>query len=276
MDPTTDTKYGLQSEADPAYVPAAPAPPPGQALPGQQPVVQWMPQPQSSLGCPPGLEYLTQLDQILVHQQVELLEAFSSWESKNKYQIKNVLGQQVYFAAEESEDCSRQCCGSDRSFVMHIVDNMNQEVIRAVRPFVGCCLFCWCADCSDDCAYAISVESPPGQTVGYVRQRASGWSPHYEIRDANSEVILKIRGPCCPYQGVGCTEDVDFSVLSADESQIVGKISKQWAGLAKEWYTNADNFGISFPKDLDVKAKATLLGALFLIDFMYFEDNNNN
>lgn len=46
MDPTTDTKYGLQSEADPAYVPLAPAPPPGQALPGQQPVVQWMPQPQ--------------------------------------------------------------------------------------------------------------------------------------------------------------------------------------------------------------------------------------
>ncbi|KAI8484103.1 Phospholipid scramblase 3 [Branchiostoma belcheri] len=51
----------------------------------------------------------------------------------------------------------------------------------------------------------------------------------------------------------------------------VGKISKQWSGLLKEAFTDADNLGIQFPMDLDVKVKATLLGALFLIDFMFFE-----
>lgn len=34
---------------------------------------QWMQRP-SVPGCPPGLEYLTQVDQLLVHQAVELLE----------------------------------------------------------------------------------------------------------------------------------------------------------------------------------------------------------
>ena len=30
--------------------------------------------PQGIAHCPPGLEYLTQVDQLLVHQQVEILE----------------------------------------------------------------------------------------------------------------------------------------------------------------------------------------------------------
>ena len=54
-------------------------------------------------------------------------------------------------------------------------------------------------------------------------------------------------------------------VLSADGDVQVGKISKQWSGLIKEAFTDTDNFGVSFPADLDVRMKATLLGAVFLI-----------
>lgn len=42
-------------------------------------------------------------------------------------------------------------------------------------------------------------------------------------------------------------------------------ISKQWSGIAREAFTDADLFGISFPMDLDVKMKAVMLGACFLI-----------
>jgi len=54
-------------------------------------------------------------------------------------------------------------------------------------------------------------------------------------------------------------------VLSMDESTKVGRISKQWSGLVREAFTDAENFGISFPMDLDVKIKAVLFGACFLI-----------
>lgn len=47
--------------------------------------------------------------------------------------------------------------------------------------------------------------------------------------------------------------------------ETVGKISKQWSGLAREIFTDADFFGITFPMDLDVRIKAVLLGATFLI-----------
>jgi len=33
--------------------------------------------PQGSENCPPGLEYLTQVDQLLIKQQVELLEGMA-------------------------------------------------------------------------------------------------------------------------------------------------------------------------------------------------------
>lgn len=45
----------------------------------------------------------------------------------------------------------------------------------------------------------------------------------------------------------------------------MGKISKQWSGLAREMFTDADFFGITFPMDLDVRMKAVMMGACFLI-----------
>ena len=43
-------------------------------MPGQPAVAQWMTRPEGIPGCPPGLEYLCQIDQLLVKQQMELLE----------------------------------------------------------------------------------------------------------------------------------------------------------------------------------------------------------
>jgi len=46
----------------------------GQPMP-MQPVMQWMAPPPSIPGVAPGLEYLTQVDQLLVHQQIEIMES---------------------------------------------------------------------------------------------------------------------------------------------------------------------------------------------------------
>jgi hypothetical protein len=64
-------------------------------------------------------------------------------------------------------------------------------------------------------------------------------------------------------------------VLSADGQTEVGKISKHWQGVLREALTDADSFGITFPADLSIQVKACLMGACFLIDYMYFEHPNN-
>ena len=52
-----------------------------------------------------------------------------------------------------------------------------------------------------------------------------------------------------------------------------GKITKEWGGLTKEGFTDADTFRLVFPNDSDIKLKALFLGAAFLIDFRFFEVN---
>jgi len=50
-----------------------------------------------------------------------------------------------------------------------------------------------------------------------------------------------------------------------DEKHRVGTIRKKWSGFGQEFFTVSDLFGITFPRDLDVKIKAVLLGASLLI-----------
>ncbi|KAJ7996224.1 hypothetical protein DPEC_G00234830 [Dallia pectoralis] len=213
-------------------------------------------------GVPPGLEYLTQIDQILIHQKVELLEALTSFETKNRYEIKNSLGQTIYTAKEDSNCCIRNCCGPNRMFEMKIKDHVGQEVMNLVKPFRCTSCFWPC------CLQEMEVQSPSGTTIGYVVQNWHPFKPKLTIQNAFKDTVLRITGPFC---ACNCCGDVDFDVMGKDNDQPIGRISKQWSGLIKEAFTDADNFGIQFPMDLDVKIKAVLMGACFLIDFMFFE-----
>lgn len=240
--------------APPAYAP------PDQASAPQN--MQWMEKPVGIPGCPSGLEYLTQVDQLLIKQKVELFEAFTDIETKNKYAVTNSMGQAVYKAKEDSSCCARNCIGKLRHFDMNIYDNNDQEVIHIERPMR--CDSCWYPCCLQQ----MTVTSPvTGEPLGKLKQRWHPIFPTYDIQDANGNTILTMKGPFCTFS---CCGDVEFQVLANDGTEI-GKITKQWSGLIKEHFTDADNFGVSFPLDLDVKVKATLLAGVFLIDFMFFE-----
>uniref|UniRef100_H3AUK0 Phospholipid scramblase n=1 Tax=Latimeria chalumnae TaxID=7897 RepID=H3AUK0_LATCH len=223
---------------------------------GQDPHGTLTPYVPIATGVPHGLEYLTQVDQILIHQTVELVEAFIGFETNNKYEIKNSLGQKIYYAKEENDCCTRNCCGPLRHFNMKITDNTDREVIHLVRPFK--CASCWCPCCLQE----MEVQSPPGTTIGFIIQNWHPFIPKFSIQNVERETVLKVTGSCCM---CNCCGDVVFDVKTRDESRSVGRISKQWSGLLKEVFTDTDNFGIQFPMDLDVKMKATLMGACFLI-----------
>ncbi|CAL9684642.1 unnamed protein product [Knipowitschia caucasica] len=213
----------------------------------------------------PELAYLAQIDRILIQQKVNYAEMVTNWEMSKDYILKNSMGQQVFTARESGANfLAAQFFGLLRPFDIHIVDNFGREILTVIRPVKcgSCCFPC--------CLQEVEIQSPPGVPIGYIEQNWHPFWPKFTVTDANRSAQLKIKGPCCDCT---CCSDVNFDVLSLDEDTVVGQITKQWAGFLQEGFTDADNFGVSFPMDLDVRVKAVLLGAVFLIDFMYFETN---
>ncbi|EDX09006.1 phospholipid scramblase 1 [Drosophila simulans] len=222
----------------------------------------WMSIPVGMPNCPQGLEYLTALDQLLVSQKIEKLELLTGFETKNRFKVKNSLGQNVYFAYEESDCCTRNMLGRSRPFEMKILDNFQNEVLHLYRPF-KCDILC----CFPSCMNAVEVSAPPGQVIGSVEQICTFLRPKFNIKNTFGDIVLQIEGPVCPCK---CFSDTNFKVLSANNEEI-GKISKQWSGLGRELFTDADYFSVTFPLNLDVRMKALIFAALFLIDAVYYE-----
>lgn len=83
---------------------------------------------------------------VVFESHLLLNAALVGFESNNKYEVRNTLGQNVFYAVEENDCLSRQCCGPLRPFSIHVLDNYGQEIITITRPircmscFFPCCL----------------------------------------------------------------------------------------------------------------------------------------
>ncbi|KAH9374836.1 hypothetical protein HPB48_011137 [Haemaphysalis longicornis] len=250
--------------------------PAGQRMPVplQMPVGYLQPQITGIPGCPRGLEYLCAVDQILVHQQLQVIEVVVPYEQRNKYVVKNTMGQFIFVAVEESGLCQRCCCGIRRAFQMKVMDYHSVEVLRFIRPLRCECVCCFC------CLQEMHVYAPPDTLLGSVKMQFNPIFPTFLVLDGNQRDLLKIQGP---FITSACCNDVVFDIFTSNGGTKVGFISKNWTGLLREFFTDIDNFTLVFPINLDAKIKAVLLGALFLIvsqycwvvrDFLLFERGN--
>lgn len=235
-----------------------------------------------------GLDILKNLDQLHVKQKMETFEAVMGWETKNKYEIMDASAKVLFKAEEESSGCGRHCIGSERAFNIKLRDSTENEVIQLERPWMSdsCCCPCCLQRMEvstpdtdkdpDPYAYVLfvhrfflQISAPPGNVIGFLQQEWDPCVPKFTIRDADDNTIMRIDGPWMTYGGFG--NNVDFTIKEPEGETELGKITKKWTGMMKETFSDSDNFGLSFPATMDVKSKALLLGALFLMDYMYYE-----
>ncbi|KAL3320972.1 Phospholipid scramblase 1, partial [Cichlidogyrus casuarinus] len=118
----------------------------------------------------------------------------------------------------------------------------------------------------------VQVDAPPGSACGRVQQIPGNCGGRFEIQYPQGGVVcycFSENNQCC-----NCSIEQRFDVV--DGTTKIGEIVKEYSDYFQERYTRASNYRIKFPKDLKVEAKATIIGAAILIDYMHFDDQPRN
>ncbi|XP_035701549.1 uncharacterized protein LOC118433592 [Folsomia candida] len=86
--------------------------------------------------------------------------------------------------------------------------------------------------------------------------------------DRSSSIgVCRTLDSCIAYISGGA----EFAVYSCQLGVTVGKMGKQWDDLFDHHFHLTECFGVNFPRDLSVRHKALLLGALLVLDFNHFQ-----
>ncbi|KAJ0182868.1 hypothetical protein K1T71_002237 [Dendrolimus kikuchii] len=194
-----------------------------------------------------SMEHLASLNAVVIRQKST---AFSG----NKYVIC-APGGGVLFYAKEDAGALNLVQGSSRAFNIDIFDADNKQaslifiqILR--RPYT------FGPDKMD-----VKIN---GSLVSVVRVEPTFMKPVLNINDADDKRVLRVKGPMCQ------DGEVDYEIFDKNKTRI-GCIQKQWSGIAREVFTDADNFMITFPGDLDVRFKAAVIGTcLLIVNFYYY------
>ncbi|XP_031624796.1 phospholipid scramblase 1-like [Contarinia nasturtii] len=204
--------------------------------------------------CPPGLEPLSQTNGILLREKKNKRAGYTRI-------IKNAAGQEMYFAAEEYEP-SCDCFGSaSLAFNMSIFDHRRVEVLHLMKQ-------------SKSSSSYLEVSLPGGNVIGKVKKESSIINRKLKIMNSKNQVIFYINGTSVTLAG----GHLKLKVLSLDGKE-VGRIKKHHSSFFQDvGISSKDNFNdvtFDFSVDLDVRVKATLLGACLFINEYYFQPSNS-
>lgn len=191
-----------------------------------------------------------------------MMEVVLGCETKNRYHIFDAQDTELFTAKEDTDWCTRQCCGQARPLELPIKNASGNEVLHISRPYrcQSCCFPCYLQE-------AQVTLGQSGMGLGSIEQEWSCLLPNLVVKDQAGQAVFRINLP----EWCVCCDDLQYKIWSESDSSDVGGITRKWPGLCKQAMTDACHYELYFPRKMDVKLKATLLGALFLIDFMYGE-----
>ncbi|KKK15954.1 scramblase family protein [Aspergillus rambellii] len=156
---------------------------------------------------------------VVVQRQLELMNVMIGFEQANKYVIMDAAGNHIGYMAEQERGMAnmmaRQWFRTHRSFVTHVFDRHENEVLRFHRPFS------WISS-------RIRVYDPL-DTANHIYSQSTA---------------LQTSAPGSLVQATG-TSNARISPLGFDEMRVIGEAQQQWAPLRRKYnlftYHNSPN-----------------------------------
>ncbi|ODM94520.1 Phospholipid scramblase 1 [Orchesella cincta] len=197
----------------------------------------------------------------------------------NKYEILNSSGDRLLLVAETTDLFTRLCYGGWQPFQLSVyrarplitLDPNPKE--QRKEKFIEVLRFEGNPGACGNMGYINVTDGR--KALGSVQQLKKYSRALYSVRDSEGIEILQIKGPemcmcCVSFLSCRSMAHVEFEIINT-ENVPVGRIAKQWGGIAREVFTKADIWGLKYATDMSLDTKTVLLAAVFLIDFQYFE-----
>ena len=136
------------------------------------------------------------------------------------------------------------------------------------------------------CCYQELLSNGPGGPNGTVVETCWYCVPQFDVKRPDGTTEWKVSMPTCIggmcvdvfAEGL-CNCRIPFYVFTPEsgtsKDEKVGYVTKIWGGLGTELFTDAAKFEVQFPPAATPDSKARLLGAVFLLNQLFFEGGND-
>eukprot|EP00825_Cyclidium_porcatum_P016629 TRINITY_DN19584_c0_g1_i1.p1 TRINITY_DN19584_c0_g1~~TRINITY_DN19584_c0_g1_i1.p1 ORF type:complete len:396 (-),score=30.47 TRINITY_DN19584_c0_g1_i1:367-1554(-) len=239
----------------------------------------------------PGLNILANYSSVYIKQKLEIWEILCGCETQNSYGIfsGDCNGQktytQIFKAKERSECCQRMILpGHCRSFNMNISSKIpvNRHdltdfekfiFLRMKRPY-RCTYLCFERPIME----VSTVEQGVEKYIGKIINPFSCCDLILEIYNKDNNLDYTVKGDICQL-GIQCRgfpceacQEVRLDVLDKD-NHVLKPLTKRSPGCLKAMISDVDEFSVVFPDGASVYQKSLLISATLFMDYLFFEDN---
>ena len=228
---------------------------------------------------------LTNISELIIKQEPDITEAICDCQQPNNYHVYirelNDTLSYTYKLREFSGDCNRICCPVNcREFTMKM--KLMSDISNKYDNNFDDCLITMERKCKIPCLCCIRpdivIDLTNGKSnIGRVEKSFSIFDPCFTIYNEDNEEIYYIEANCCQCGFIcrnyscGKTDDCQFFIYnSKDRDNSIGYIMKKTESV----FSLADTYQVTFPPKIKSEDKFLLSIAAVLIDYHYYEQNN--
>ena len=228
---------------------------------------------------------LTNISELIIKQEPDITEAICSCQQPNNYHVYirelNDTISYTYKLREFSGDCNRICCPVNcREFTLKM--KLMSDISNKYDNNFDDCLITMERKCKMPCLCCIRPDividlTNEKSTIGRVEKSFSFCDPCFTIYNENNEEIYYIEAKCCQFGFIcrnyscGKTDDCQFFIYNSKErDNSIGHIMKKTESV----FSLADTYQVTFPPKIKSEDKFLLSIAAVLIDYHYYEQNN--